>query len=151
MNTYEINLTELLAIAEDEHINVVNYHFSPTKKAASMAARGFREILLDKPVISGTEEECELMMEEVGHLQTDTLAPILTSFNEADARAERLHAEGKQSLQTVKRFIPIADLQALLATPFEVTLDDMRRHFGVSAAVLDRALSYYTETGQLNS
>ena len=139
-------LAGLYAIAFESDINIVNFHFSETKKAACLYRRPHKNILLDKSLINSSHEEGAILSEEIGHFETGALYRISSTYNTPVARSNRIKFEAQARHWAFKTYLP----------PDEITkgiehaghnLFDVAEHCQVTAFFLKRAIDYYATNG----
>ena len=106
-------LTELEALYQDAYdndINVINVHFSPTKKAACLCGVA-DNILLDKERIETDAEEAEHLIHELIHIKSGSLYFLTEASNAPNEKVIRQKAEARTRRDTVLELLPPEELQ----------------------------------------
>lgn len=104
-------LSSLHGYAFDNEINIVDFHFSKTKKAACLHMRPNKHILIDKKSIESWNEEGSILAEEIGHYETGALYVIESTCNSPIARSNRIKYEAKAMHWAYQYYLPPEDIQ----------------------------------------
>jgi hypothetical protein len=142
-------MTELEAtyqLAHDENIDVYNYHFSATKKAACVYGEGVKAIALDKPNINSRAEECEILGEELMHYETGNLYVIKATSNSPIARGNRRLYETRTLQAYIKKVFPPERLQQAITKAGEEYWQ-IAEYCGHTIEFVARACAFYKSIG----
>lgn len=135
-------LDTLYNTASQNDIQVINVHFSDTKKAACMCGDCFKVIILDRHRIIDVIEETELLAEEVGHFETGALYIINATYNTPLGTSNRMKYEARAKQWAIREILPPEALQEAM---YNVGGDYnmIAEYCGVSPESVYKAIEYY--------
>jgi hypothetical protein len=99
-------LESLYNHAIKNNIEIINPHFSSTKKSAYIYDNGYKNILLDKSQIDSSEEELMLLAEEIGHYETGSFCFIEATYNTDLERLNRSKGKALAKRWAIEKIIP---------------------------------------------
>lgn len=68
--------------AVNSHIEIIDHHYSDTKKGACLYDENYYKVIaLDKPAIESVDEECTVLAEELAHYDTGSLYFLDATYN----------------------------------------------------------------------
>jgi hypothetical protein len=136
----------MYTIAFDQDINIINAHFSQTKKAACMHRGNHKNIILDKKAIDSKSEEGILLSEEIGHYETHALYMIRSSFNTPCERSNRMKYEGMAKNWAYEHYLPSKEIQkGINYGGADVYL--VAEYCDVTVEFLHKAINYHKSKG----
>ena len=126
-------------------IHIVNTRFSKTKKAACMG-KEYKNIILDKSAIESKAEEGILLVEELGHYETEGLFIMEADANSPFARMNRGKQETKVRHFSYKTYLTVSEIQRAAEWCGK---DDwaIAEYCGVPLYFLRDAIEYYRSCG----
>lgn len=133
----------LESIAFSEDIFILNRHFSPTKKAASLCTEKLKAIILDKPSLSGSAEHASILAEELGHFQTNTFSHINENYNHPLYRQNVKKAEARAKDSAVLYAASHEEIQSALDHGIYEHWE-IAEYCGVTVELITDAFSYYS-------
>lgn len=142
MNTLE----KLYDIAHKSGINIIDAHFSDTKKAACMTSGMFenKNIVIDKAQIDSYVEEVIILAEEVGHYETLGVYMILATKTMSIARCNRLKYEAWAKRWSVREILPPEEIQEALNCGCHNDCE-MAEYCNVTPDFVRYAFQYYSQ------
>ena len=139
-------LEELYDEVEKKGIEVIEEHFSDTKKGACLHSEGYSVIVLDKRRIETKAEERVILQEEYSHYETGGLYLVEATMNTAVGRINRIIAEGKARRHMIKKLIPHEELKEVCVMR-RLNNEELAEHFGVTEGVVEAAFELYEMLG----
>lgn len=129
-----------------DDIQIINAHFSETKKAACLYSDLFKAIVIDKPKIENRIEETEIMAEEFGHFATGALYMIDATYNTPLGRSNRAKYESKARQWAIRELLPPQYIREAIETVGE-KFCDIAEYCQVSVEYVYTAIEYYATKG----
>ena len=134
-------LDRLYGSAFASNINIVNGHFSKTKKAVCLASKTAKNIVMDMSAIHTQAEELTILAEEVGHFETGALYVISSTYNTAVARSNRVKYEAQAKRWAIKEVLPLSEIKFAIANAGNDW--EAAEHCGVTVEFYREAVEYY--------
>ena len=146
-------MTDLENLYDEIHedgIEVNDFCFSKSKKAACFKQGVYESIILDKSKIESSVEEFCLLAEEHAHYETGTLEFITATCNMPTARINRIIGEGKAQRHFITKHIPFKKLTAdfhrfVYADGLDIY--ELAEHLNVTPEKAKEAIEYYHKKG----
>lgn len=137
-------LERLHDIVYESGINIVDSHFSATKKAACLCDRDCKLIIMDMEQIPTIAEETAILSEEVGHHKTGSLSMINATFNMPIRRINQIKGEGMAKRWAIKYVLPFDDLREAISCGYRET-EELAEYLNLPQWFVENAVHYYVE------
>ena len=132
-------------------IDIVDGHFSRTKKTACLHKDGYyKAIVLDKFQIETPAEELSLLAEEYAHYETGGLYMVEATYNMPIGRINRIAYEGRAKRHAIKKHLPFKRLKDTIQMRKPCDDWELAEELGFSVEFVREAVKYYTESQELN-
>lgn len=131
-----MNTIDMYKIAENEHIDVLNYKWTNTK-ARIFELNNNYFIGLDNNQINNSIEEKEILAEELGHYYTNTLYFL---YSDKILKDKCEHRAMKWAYFVL---VPIQKLKEKIAQG--LNLYDLADYFDVDSKYMNDCINFYTE------
>jgi len=147
-------MTRLERLYDDVHtdcIDVHDYHFSYTKKAACMKFDDCATIVLDRAAIDSNAEEMTLLAEEYAHYETGALQMIEATYNAPNARINRIAEEGRAHRYAINKHIPFDEMTVIFdRCVYADGLDiyEFADKLDITPEFAKQAIEYYHQRGE---
>lgn len=126
-------------------IDVVDYHFSDTKKASCMyEVDCFKVIALDRSAIKNTAEEHVILSGELSHYETGSLYLLDATYNMPIYKSNVIKCEGTAKHNTIKKLLPFDEMRGAMQNGY-TEVWQLAELFGVTEDFVHKAVTYYTE------
>ena len=132
---------------------IIDSHFSETKKAASLYdGGGDNIILLDSSNIIDTYEEYSILLVEEAHIATSAFYTITSEYNKSMERTERIRHKGTARRHAIETRFPYDEIKPIFDKCFyydELNLYEFAECLGITVSLARNILDYYIQKGQL--
>ena len=139
-------LEELYDEVQEKGIEVIDEHFSETKKGACLHSEDYSVILIDRPRIETRAEERVILQEEYSHYETGGLYLIEATCNTAIGRRNRIIAEGRARRHMIEKLLPFEALKAVCKA-WRYSKEELAEHFDVTEELVGMAYELYESLG----
>lgn len=131
--------------ANDNNIDIVDYHFSDTKKAMCIHEENcFKAIALDKPQITSTAEEKTLLCEELSHYETGNLYFIEATADMPNGKVNKMIHEARTKHHAIKKYLPFDKLRDTLHSGY-TEIYEIADYLELTESFVKSAITYYTK------
>ena len=143
-------LEKLQHKAHIQGIHIDNFSFCQIKKAVCFydPATGYKVILLDKAKIENTTEETQILAEEIGHYETNSLYCSQATTNMPSAKLTRTKSEIRAKKWAFEYMLLPNDIKRAIDEGHE-TKYELADELGVTECFLVDAIEYYKTKGEL--
>ena len=96
----------------NDGIDVIDAHFSPTKKAACLHKEDvYKAIVIDMSAIDGHAEEFCVLAEEYSHYEAGMLYFLEATINMPNDESNRLYCEAQAKRHKILKYLPFERIQ----------------------------------------
>ena len=136
-----MSLEELLALAQDEQIDIVSFDLDSREALAIMDTSGYCHVAIDPHKATTSADLKTKVAHELGHCATGSLYQLQTS------KSMRHWCETRADKWAIRHLIPRAELEAAVAKGY-THVWELAEIFGVTEAMMRKAMTFY-QTGHI--
>jgi len=133
--------------ARQNDIRIYNYRLSPSKKACCVEFGDEYVIALDKYAITSRAEECVLLAEEIGHIETGGLFVPTSSMNSMLAKLNRSKQEAGAKHWAYNECCSVEDIEVAFSKEGMYGSGAAAEYLGVTVDFLENAINYHRSYG----